>query len=75
MGCVSVPYSLAHPTRSDAPFLWRLRLRQHSLTAVNSRAAPMLLTIGKSVGSALLGLVCLGLIIEGWEFAKWKWHG
>lgn len=37
------------------------------------RRPPMLLTIGKSTASAMLGLVCIGLIIGGYEAVQvWR---
>jgi hypothetical protein len=32
----------------------------------------MLLIIGRSTAQALLGLICLGLIIEGWAFVDMR---
>jgi hypothetical protein len=34
----------------------------------------MLRTIGKSTASAVLGLVCLGLLMEAWQFAHARSH-
>jgi hypothetical protein len=33
----------------------------------------MLTYIGKSAASALLGLIVLGIMVEGWQYAEHRW--